>query len=105
MEAGFDEMRRIIREEEPPRPSHRTRTLDARQLSSAVSWLGPVRVFFAGGLTPCAPLRPPHLPGSDGMGPLDGNHSVLLRVNRPSDRRSTELPVDGIAPVNIPELE
>ena len=29
-EAGFDEVRRVIREEEPPRPSHRVSTLAAR---------------------------------------------------------------------------
>src|SRR4051812_43525907 len=34
--AGFDEMRRIIREEEPPRPSHRISTLNA-QASSTIS--------------------------------------------------------------------
>src|SRR5204863_3709942 len=34
--AGFDEMRRIIREEEPPRPSHRVSTLGA-QASSTLS--------------------------------------------------------------------
>jgi len=31
---GFDEMRRIIREDEPPRPSHRISTLNAAQLST-----------------------------------------------------------------------
>jgi serine/threonine protein kinase/tetratricopeptide (TPR) repeat protein len=33
-EAGFDEMRRIIREEEPPRPSDRISTLQAEALST-----------------------------------------------------------------------
>jgi serine/threonine protein kinase len=32
--AGFDEMRRIIREEEPPRPSARVSTLQAQELST-----------------------------------------------------------------------
>lgn len=32
--AGFDGMRRIIREEEPPRPSHRVSTLEAQRLST-----------------------------------------------------------------------
>src|SRR5262249_53712322 len=31
LEAGFDEIRRVIREEEPPRPSTRLSTLDARE--------------------------------------------------------------------------
>src|SRR5262249_1169672 len=34
--AGFDEMRRMIREDEPPRPSHRISTLNA-QASSTIS--------------------------------------------------------------------
>ena len=34
-QAGFDEMRRIIREVDPPRPSHRITTLAAAQLSTA----------------------------------------------------------------------
>ena len=33
-EAGFDEIRRIIREEQPPRPSHRLSTLKAEDLST-----------------------------------------------------------------------
>jgi tetratricopeptide (TPR) repeat protein len=33
-EAGFDEVRRVIREEEPPRPSHRLSTLDAAAIST-----------------------------------------------------------------------
>jgi serine/threonine protein kinase len=33
-QAGFDEMRRIIREVDPPRPSHRVTTLDAQALST-----------------------------------------------------------------------
>ena len=36
-EAGFDEMRRIIREVDPPRPSHRITTLAAAQLSTVSS--------------------------------------------------------------------
>ena len=49
-QAGYDEMRRIIREEEPPRPSTRLSTLQkrrpARRLRSGAAWnrrrLGPV---------------------------------------------------------------
>src|SRR5439155_1079790 len=34
LQAGFDEMRRLIREQEPPRPSTRLRTLDAADLTT-----------------------------------------------------------------------
>ena len=37
---GFDEMRRMIREVDPPRPSHRVTTLDAGALSTASSRRG-----------------------------------------------------------------
>ena len=39
-EAGFDEMRRIIREDEPSRPSTMVNTLDGRALSTAASCRG-----------------------------------------------------------------
>ncbi len=39
-EAGLDEVRRAIREEEPPRPSHRLSTLDAEALSTITSHRG-----------------------------------------------------------------
>ena len=38
--AGFDEMRRMIREVDPPRPSHRVTTLDAGALSTASAQRG-----------------------------------------------------------------
>ena len=39
-EAGFDEVRRVIREEEPPRPSHRLSTLDAEAMSTITACRG-----------------------------------------------------------------
>ena len=39
-EAGLDEVRRAIREEEPPRPSHRLSTLDAEALSTITAHRG-----------------------------------------------------------------
>ena len=39
-EAGFDEVRRVIREEEPPRPSHRVSTLDAEAISTITAHRG-----------------------------------------------------------------
>ncbi len=38
--AGYDEMRRIIREDEPPRPSHRLSTLDAQAATTASAYRG-----------------------------------------------------------------
>jgi serine/threonine protein kinase len=38
--AGIDEVRRIIRESEPPRPSHRFSTLDAAVRSTVSDWRG-----------------------------------------------------------------
>jgi eukaryotic-like serine/threonine-protein kinase len=39
-EAGFDEIRRVIREEEPPRPSHRFSTLGAEAMSTITAHRG-----------------------------------------------------------------
>jgi len=39
-EAGFDELRRVIREEEPPRPSHRLSTLDGEAISTLTAHCG-----------------------------------------------------------------
>ena len=39
-EAGLDEVRRVIREEEPPRPSHRVSTLDAEAISTITAHRG-----------------------------------------------------------------
>ncbi len=39
-EAGFDEVRRVIREEEPPRPSHRVSTLGAEAISTITAHRG-----------------------------------------------------------------
>ena len=38
--AGLDEVRRVIREEEPPRPSHRLSTLDAEAISTITAHRG-----------------------------------------------------------------
>lgn len=40
LKSGFDEMRRIIREEEPPRPSHRITTLPKAELSTIANKRG-----------------------------------------------------------------
>ncbi len=40
LKSGFDEMRRIIREEEPPRPSHRITTLPKAELSTCAKKRG-----------------------------------------------------------------
>jgi tetratricopeptide (TPR) repeat protein len=39
-DAGFDEVRRVIREEEPPRPSHRLSTLNAEAISTITARRG-----------------------------------------------------------------
>lgn len=39
-EAGFEEVRRVIREEEPPLPSHRLSTLDAEAISTITAHRG-----------------------------------------------------------------
>jgi serine/threonine protein kinase len=79
-QAGYDEIRRIIREEEPPRPSTRLSTLG--QAADTVSAALPARRAGAGlsaiGVVPLPQVRPAlqvdadHGPGSDDGAGADG---------------------------------